>query len=86
MQNVTGLTLFAPKLFDVGGTLLLKVLKLILVWHSKSLISFLVANICFKGFSLEASKNTLFEEGSMGLCTIWQNVRIYLLSLITYLL
>ena len=48
MQNVTDLRLFAPKLFDVGGTLLLKVLKLILVWHSKSLISFLVANICFK--------------------------------------
>ena len=50
----TGLRLFAPKLFDLGGTLLLKFLKLILVWRSKSLISFLVVNLCFKGFSLKA--------------------------------
>ena len=54
MQNATDLRLFAPKLFDLRSTLLLKFLKLILVWHSKSLISFLVVNLCLKGFSLEA--------------------------------
>ena len=83
VQNATDLRLFAPKLFDLGETLLLKFLKLILVWHSKSLISFLVVNLCLKGFSFEARKKTLFEESSMELWTIWQNVRIYLLTLHT---
>ena len=54
MQNATDLRLFAPKLFDLGATLLLKFLKLILVWRFKSLISFTVVNLCLKGFSLEA--------------------------------
>ena len=49
MQNATGLRLFAPKLFDLGATLFLLFLKLILVWRSKPLISFL--NLCLKGFS-----------------------------------
>ena len=53
VQNVTDLRLFAPKL-DLGATLLLKFLKLILAWHSKSLISFLVVNLCLNCFSLEA--------------------------------
>ena len=54
VQNATELRLSAPKLFDPGATLLLKFLKLIWVWHSKPLISFLVINLCLKGFSLEA--------------------------------
>ena len=86
VQNATDLRLFAPKLFYLGATLLLKFLKLILAWRSKSLISFLVVNLCLKGFSLEAWKNTLFEERSMGLWTIWQNVMTYILTYVTYLL
>ena len=35
-QKATDLRPFAPKLFDLGTTLLLKFLKLILVWRSKS--------------------------------------------------
>ena len=62
---------------------MLKFLKLILAWRSKSLISFVVVNLCLKGFSLEARKNKLFEECSMGLWAIWQNVRTYILTLVT---
>ena len=51
VQNATESRLFAPKIFDLGATLLLKFLKLILAWHSKSLIIFLVVNLCLKGFS-----------------------------------
>ena len=54
MQNAIDLRLFPPKLFDLGATLLRKFLKLVLVWHSKALISFLVVNLCLKGFNLEA--------------------------------
>ena len=54
MQNATDLRLFAPKLLDLGATLLLKFLELMLVWCSKSLISFPVVNLSLKGFSLEA--------------------------------
>ena len=53
VQNATDLGLFAPKIFNPGVTLLLKFLKLILAWHSKSLISFLAINLCLKGFSLQ---------------------------------
>ena len=34
MQNATDLKLFAPKIFDLEGTLLLKFFKLILTWRS----------------------------------------------------
>ena len=54
VQNTTDLRLFAPKIFDLGAIVLLKFLKLILAWHSKSLIGFPVVNLCLKGFSLEA--------------------------------
>ena len=54
MQNAADLRLFAPKLFDLGANLLLKFLKLTLVWHSQSLMSFHVVNLCLKGFRLEA--------------------------------
>ena len=56
MQNASGLRLFAPKLFDQGATLFLKFLKLILVWRSNYLISFLVVNPCLKGLNLETFK------------------------------
>ena len=48
VRNATHLRLFAPKLFDQGATLLLKFLKLILAWRSKSSISFLALNLCLK--------------------------------------
>ena len=54
VQNMTDLRLFAPKILDLGATLLLKLWKLILAWQSKSLISFLAVNLRLKGFSLEA--------------------------------
>ena len=54
VQNATDLRLFAPKIFDLGAALLLKFLKLILAWQSKSLISFPAVNLYLKGFSLEA--------------------------------
>ena len=54
VQDATDLSLVAPKPFDLGATLLLKFLKLILAGCSKSLISFRAVNLCLKGFSLEA--------------------------------
>ena len=56
VQNASDLRLFAPKISDLGATLLLKFLKLILAWCCKSLISFLAINLCLKGFSLEAQR------------------------------
>ena len=47
VKNATDLRLFAPKIFDLVATLLLKFLKLILAWHSKSLISFLAVKLIF---------------------------------------
>ena len=66
MQNATDLRLFAPKIFYLGATLLVKFLKLILASSSKSLISFLAVNL-LGGLLFTGSKNTLFEETSMGL-------------------
>ena len=54
---------FAPKIFDLRAHLLLKFLKIILAWNSKSLFSFLVVNLCIEG-SLEVRKTTLFKESS----------------------
>ena len=45
MQNATDLRIFAPKISNLGAALLVKVLKLILAWSSKSLNSVLAVNL-----------------------------------------
>ena len=49
MCKMPELGLVAPKIFGLGATLLLKLLKLILAWRSKSLISFLAVNLPLEG-------------------------------------
>ena len=60
VPNVTDLRLFAPKIIDLGATLLLKFLKLILVWRSKSLISFLVVNLVYRLERTYCSRKVLY--------------------------
>ena len=59
VQNVTDLSLLAPKIFDLRANLLLKFLKLLLAWNLKSFIGFLAVDLCLKGSSLKAQKITL---------------------------